>query len=491
MIQLKVQIMLIKRIKYIILGIFILTGTAFADNNSLDKAIDTLADKDLPNAFIGIIVRSSDGKVYYKRNANKHFIPASNVKLFTCTAAMLDLGRDFKYTTAFKLYRALISNGTLDGNLYIKFTGDPTYTTKELHLNLEKLRKLGIRTIRGNVVLDNTGYSGSYYAPGMSLDDLGNSYAAPVSSLILDNNLLRLEIKGDNNIGSPAIILPNPQKRYFKINNDIVTEGKNRNGDNYADITVQIDDKNNIRLSGSISSNYKKEKVIAIQDPVKYASRVIETELRRCNITFDKRVISGKTPPNTDPIIVSTSKPLPDLVKHALKESDNLYTDSFLKTMGVQRNGIGTFEKGLGVLDDTIRQITEIRFRNIQLYDGCGLSRYNLVTPEQISMLLMAVYNNEELNEYIINALPVSGVDGTLKNRMKSKDIKGSIKAKTGTMGGVSALSGYIFIGRKSPIIFSIISNGIVNKQNPGIAKDFEDALCKLLLKHFSSVNSK
>jgi serine-type D-Ala-D-Ala carboxypeptidase/endopeptidase (penicillin-binding protein 4) len=483
--------MLLNKIKYIILGIFILTGSAFADNNSLDKAIDALVNKNLPNSFVGVTVKNSDGKVFYTRNANRHFIPASNVKLFTCTAAMLDLGKDFKYTTAFKLYRALVSNGTLDGNLFIKFTGDPTYTTNELRQDLIKLKKLGISTIRGNVVLDNTAYSGSYYAPGMSYDDLGNSYAAPVSSLILDKNLLTLEIKGSNNIGTPADILPNLQTRHFSIDNDIVTAGKNRNGDNYAEITVQIDDNNKIKLSGSISSNYKYEKSIAIQNPVKYASKVVAYELRRCNITFDKKVISGKTPPNTDPIIVNASKSLPDLIKHALKESDNLYTDSFLKTMGVQRNGVGTYEKGLSVLEDMIRPITEIRFRNIKLYDGSGLSRYNLVTPEQISQLLMAVYNNEELNEYIIGALPVSGVDGTLKNRMKTKGIKGSIKAKTGSMGGVSALSGYIFIDRKSPVIFSIIINGVVNSQNPDIAKDFEDSLCKLLFKHFSSSNLK
>ena len=483
----KFTIEILNRSKYIILGFFLLSSVVFAENNKLELAINSLIDRDLPNAFVGVVVKNSDNEIYYKRNANKHFIPASNAKLFTCTAAMLDLGKDFKYTTAFKLYKSLINNRTLNGNLYIKFTGDPSYTRDDLHQNLMQLMQLGIKSIRGNILLDNTNYSDSHYAPGISYDDLGLSYAAPVSSIILDGNLLHLDIQGGNNVGSSAEILWGPQNRYFKIDNNIVTVAKSYNEDDNADISIQMDNNNHIELTGTISTNYKKEKVAAIKNPFKYAGDVIEAELRKCNIRFDKKIIAGKTPPNTDPVVVNASDPLPVLIKHALKGSDNLYVDSFLKTMGAQRNGIGTYKVGLRVLAETIGQLTNINFENLQLYDGSGLSRYNLVTPEQITDLLTAVYNNEELSGYIIDALPVSGKDGTLKDRMKSKKIKGHVKAKTGSMGGISALSGYIFIDRGSPVIFSIITNGVVNKKYPGVKKNFEDALCELLLKYFSN----
>jgi serine-type D-Ala-D-Ala carboxypeptidase/endopeptidase (penicillin-binding protein 4) len=472
--------------KTIILGLFLLSGTLHGANVSLSQAINKLVEKKLPNAFVGIVLKDSSGTVYYQRNAYKHFILASNAKLFTCTAALLDLGSDFKYTTAFKLYKSLINNKILDGNLYIKFTGDPSYTVAELHNNIMQLKSLGINSIRGNIVLDDTDYSGLVYAPGISYDDLGYSYSAPVDSIILNGNVLHLRIKGGDEAGDPAEILSSSQARYFKIDNQVVTVDKSYTGVNIANILASVDRDNNIILSGTISVNYQKKKTIAIQNPAKYITGVIKRELRKCNIWFNKNIIIGKTPPNTDPVVVNTSKSLPLLIKHALKESDNLYADSFLKTMGVQRNGLGTYKEGVKVLYEIINQLANINSNNIQLYDGSGLSRYNLVTPDQITDLLIGIYNNEELNESIITSLPISGVDGTLKDRMNNKYTKEVIKAKTGSMGGVSALSGYIFIGRGSPIIFSIITNGVLNRDNLNIKKDFEDSLCKLLVKYFS-----
>ena len=475
------------KIKYIILAVFFFAGTVLAETNELNKAIDSLIQKKLPSAFVGIVIKNSENKIFYKRNSNKHFIPASNTKLFTCTAAMLDLGKDFKYTTSFMLYKSLLRDRVLDGNLYIKFTGDPTYTSKDLYNNLMQLKKIGVHTIRGNLVIDDTGFAGSYYAPGISFDDLGNSYAAPVSSLILDNNLLKFEVKGGKRAGDSVDIISNKQTRFFKFDNDVETVGANVYGKNYADISVDIDRYNKIKLTGTISENFKKEEIVAIQNPFKYASAVVKVLLRKSNIRFDRKIFSGKTPQNTDPVIVNASKPLPVLIKHSLKESDNLYADAFLKTMGIQKNGVGTYVEGLNVMVDMLRQITDIRFRNLKLYDGAGLSRYNLVTPEQIAELLTGIYGDESLNEYIINSLPVSGVDGTLKDRMNSNKVKGYIKAKTGSMGGVSALSGYIFIDRRSPIIFTVLINGIVNSAKPKIAKEFEDRLCEILVNHFET----
>ncbi|MCP3968235.1 MAG: D-alanyl-D-alanine carboxypeptidase/D-alanyl-D-alanine-endopeptidase, partial [Lentisphaerae bacterium] len=275
--------------------------------SKLAQSIDTLIDKNLPNAFVGVIVKDINNNVYYQQNANKHFIPASSAKLFTSTAAILNLGKNFKYITEFRLYKTLITGKVLNGNLYIKFTGDPSYARKNLHQNLMNLKKYGIDKIRGNIVLDNTNYSGLYYAPGISYDDLGCSYAAPVSSIMLDSNLLHVNIKGADEVGSSAKILPNRQTAYFKIDNKVLTVEKKREGDSSSNISIYNDNDDNIKLTGSISNNYREEKTVAIVKPIKYVRAVIKRELRQCNIKFNKKIIIGTTPSNTAPVVSHAS----------------------------------------------------------------------------------------------------------------------------------------------------------------------------------------
>ena len=477
---------------YKILTIFflIISQAVIAKNNDFASAVNKLTDNYLKNSSVGIVVESCDGHVYYSKNKDKLLTPASNTKLFTCTTSAKNLGKDFKFTTAFKLYNSLINNNDLNGDLYIVFTGDPSYTTADLKQNLKKLKNLGISWLKGNIIIDNTAFAEPVYASGISYQDAEYSFCAPSTAIVLDGNILKLNIQGGAKPGDSTTILNNSQTKLFKIKNNVISI-ENSTGADFSNITATIDSDNNIELTGSIVANHKDTIEIPIKNSFKYFSDSLRLELRKNGISFDKRIFTGKAPSNLNLVVVNTSKSLPDLIKQTLKESDNLYADCLLKNIGMQNSGVGTFQDGLNILKGNIESLTGIASNQYKLCDGSGLSRYNLISAEQVATLLLNIYNNEDISQAIFTSLPVSGVDGTLKNRMEFFPLKGNVRAKTGSMSGVSALSGFICFKDGRPIIFSVLINGFIKQDSKNPAKEFEDLFCKLLYEHFNNYKDR
>ena len=297
--------------------------------------------------------------------------------------------------------------------------------------------------------------------------------------LLLSLIKISFKVKIHSGKGSeiPAVKIIPPYPTYMRIINKIRT-GKNN------DISWRVE-KINIFLTGTLKPGAYKTIDIAVRNPKRFVTQVLRDALEKDGIDLRGKITIGKVPVGLDIIAIHKSQKLSELIKETLKNSNNLYAQCIFKTLGEKLAGNNSYKASIKVLKRKIFELTKINPKNYMLYDGAGLSRYNLVSPNQIVKLLHAIYRNKKLRSVILKSLPISGFDGTLDHRMKGVGIKGRIKAKTGTLNGTSALSGYLFLTSGNPVVFSVIANNELSMQGVIGEKTFENKLCLLLVKYF------
>lgn len=407
----------------LLLPIVLFNFSTFSITNTqeLIKRINEIIQK-YPTINVGIEIYSlSKNEPVFTLNSEKLFTPASNTKLFVETAALYALGSNYQFTTQL-LSENKINNGILNNSLYLKPDGDPSFTYKHLENLIKELSELGLKEIRGDIFIINNEFDHECFAPGVTIDDLGTTYCNPINSFIVNHQATAI---------SPV---------------NIVDFTDNKKLENlFFDIDSAIRsllEQYNIKLSGIIN-------------------------------------FSQKTPPQNYVLAEHKSQKLALLISHMLKESDNLYADCLFKKIASNKyKAIATWQKSRQCLNEFLYDNLSIEPSAIKIIDGSGLSRYTLISPHQIITLLTWAYHQSNFKDFL-ESLAIAGVDGTLKNRMTN--ITANVKAKTGSMDGVSALSGYIET-EDDFLAFSIINNGYISTLNPPPCKtEIEDAICKLL----------
>lgn len=434
----------------------------------------------LARANVGIMVTSMrTGHAYLERNADHLFTPASVQKLFTATAALAYLKPDHHFDTAF--YKTgRIAHGTLYGNLYLKFSGDPSLKTTNIDQMVESLKQRGIRRVDGHVYIDNTAFNPTPYPPGWIWDDLSYDYAAPMNAIILNRNKFGMSFYPSNIAGHKPNIETHLPPGVITIDNDMKTT-KGYNG--YCPITIYSNMRNNYRVGGCLDKRWgKQSRSLAMRDMPRYAQVLLADDFKDRDLHYVGSVSFHATPSNAEPIVDHESKPLRILLRHMLKKSDNLYTNAMFKTLGeYYYNGQGTWQNGLSALKKVLGPMTGIDFKHNLLADGAGLSRYNLITPHQLVKLLYAAYKRPRVHAALYAALPIAGVDGTLEARMPREGKGRRVHAKTGSMTGVSALAGYVKTHHHGTVGFAIMVNGFVGGRGPYIR--LEDEICEAIAK--------
>lgn len=446
--------------------------------DSLSKGIDTILKNANPNVNIGLVISSiNSGKVIYSHRANYRSSPASTLKLFTAITALQYLGPRYRFLTQLMTDGKII-NHTLVGNLYIKFSGDPELQRSDLLNLFKKIHQIGIRHIKGQIYIDNFDYNSVPYPPGWMWGDLSYGYAAALDAIIVDHNRFIIHIMPAQKIGRQPVLTTNLPKGVIKFVNRIITTKAYQHE---CPLTIYSDIHDQFTLHGCINQSWgRQQRTLAIRDPIKYAKVLINRNLGQVNITH-RHTIQSKHAPKHLQILASHSSPqLSVIVTEMLKTSDNLTADSLLKKIGqIYYSRQGTWQNGLNAMRKILTP-THINFHQNLINDGAGLSRYNLVMPRQFSRLLYFAYKNNAIRKYLIPALPISGRDGTLAGRMRG--IAGRVHAKTGTLTGVSALSGYVFTRHHGVLIFSIMVSGFTGKYYP--YRYLEDRICNFLVSY-------
>lgn len=439
----------------------------------LPEKIDALIKKELPHATIGILVKDAQtGQVIYSKNANKLLSPASNVKLFTAAAALYHLKPDYHFLTTLS---------QKNQNFYITFGGSPSLTINnftDLLLSLKTDRK----QLNGNIILDNSRYMAPYYPGGVSYDDLGWYYSAPDSAIMLNENAETYEVTSAKKSGMPVTIKSKSAEPVLTLINQVITVSKEEEK-NHCNFNVEMQADNKVRLYGCMAQDNKPKAIqLAVPDPVFMARQLIKKTLKEP--FFKGQITLGSTPEDARIITRYYSKDLTTLITHMLKESDNLYANSLTKELGLSLTKQGTIKQGAFAIKKILAEHTNLDMKEIELTDGMG-TRYNLVTPDQLVLLLANLYNDKNMRPIILKALPQAGVSGTLKDRMKKTKLEQLVFAKTGTMHDISSLSGYIINPKARSLIFSIVINGI-NKPI-STAKSLEDQILLTIIANIPS----
>lgn len=467
----------IKRI-LISLGFSLFTSGLYAA--TITGEIDHLIKKINPQVNLGMVVYDlTSDELLYRRNASHLFIPASNMKLFSEAAALMILGPDYHFKNQLSISAGKIHQGILEGNIYLKLNGDPSFSRTNLNTLINSLKNWNIHSIQGNVYVDSSVAHVDPYPPGWLTTDLAYSYGAPNAPLMIDANRLTVTVNPGAKLNDPAIIEVDDGSGSIIVNNQTHTKANIKE----CGVGFSLDQNNNLSVHGCLGlSQGAIQQQMAIKNPWLYAQALIKNDLLKSDIQLNGQIVLGPTPAGAVLIATEQSKAVSELMADTLKPSDNLYADSLYLHAAAKLNGSPVNWNTAEPLIKTFLQAqTGIDFRSAVFTDGSGLSRYSLVTPEQTISLLKFLYQRFPLSYEYIAALPVSGRDGTLQKRFRLPTQQGFVRAKTGTMTGINSLSGYLYTSSGHTLAFAMYVNRQPGKSS-GPGRPVLDALCTYLL---------
>ena len=470
---------------------------------ALNKRIEEIVNQpDVSRGFWGIeVVSLKDGTVLYSLNDDKLFTPASNTKLFTTAAATALIGPDYKFNTTIETDGTIDRYGRLTGNLFLVGRGDPNISGRTLPYYLRTERKDppmkvledladqvvkgGIKFIDGDIVGDDSYYAFERYGEGWAQDDMVWEWGAPVSALTVNDNVIYVSIFAADHPGDRAFVQIQPFAEYYKIDNRVMTTPAGT-GPKRIYITREPGS-NRLTIFGNIPvDDAGANEALAIEDPAQFAADAFREMLEKRGVvvygqpktkhtelatlsTFSVTTVapagggdaeSHPRPPKPDTRTVLASyqsQPLGQDLKVINKVSQNLHAELMLRLLGREKGNGGTIEAGLEVVRGFMLQ-AGIHPDEYVFYDGSGLSRENLVTPDAIIRLLQYA-DKQPWGQSFEETLPVAGLDGSLSERFRGTPAQGRVEAKTGSLGHVNALSGYATTLSGDKVVFSIIGN--------------------------------
>jgi D-alanyl-D-alanine carboxypeptidase/D-alanyl-D-alanine-endopeptidase (penicillin-binding protein 4) len=453
----------------------------------LQRDLDEIfSDSRFSSAQWGVHVISLEhSELLYEKNSKKLYVPASNTKILTASAALMRLGPEYCFKTQV-MADGPILDGILKGNLIIVGFGDPSSSSRippmdpfqSFRIWAAKLKQQGVRSIEGNIIGDGAAFDEIAYGNGWAWDDLKEGYAAPVSALQFNENSISIALSPGLKIGSYATAALEPLSSYLNATSQVITESPKKQ------VSIEIERSRSdewIVARGVLPlTSSPVVRLVAVQSPIRYYLAALKQVLieegidaSRCSI----EEMRGYGSASAYLLWTHTSPPLSELLVPALKLSLNLMSESFLRTLGLEFRGEGTFAKGKEVVEETLTGMGIAR-EDYSYADGSGLSRLNLVSAGALAGILKYMYRQPQFPVFY-NSLSIAGVDGTLKARMKGSKAENNVHAKTGTLTNVSSISGYVRSADGEMLAFSFIANNFLASKN--ISENIQDEALKKL----------
>ena len=441
-------------------------GATAEDAEPLGRDLDRiLADQRLDGASAGLVVRDADtGESLYTRFGTNRLLPASNVKLITTATALEALGPDYRMRTDL-LVDGPREGPVLDGDLYLRGTGDPTLLAEDYQTMAAKLAADGVRVVTGSLVADDTWFDDVRLGESWAWDDEPYYYSSQVSALTVspdtdyDAGSIIVRVR-PGEPGQPATVELDPPTDFVRVDNTAVTGGA-------GGISIDREHGTNvIRVRGSIPPDGAAvTQFIAVWHPTGLVASILRKALSDNGITVVGRTEVRATPASARIVDSRDSMPLRELVVPLLKQSNNVHSEILVKSAGRKESGVGSWDAGLRALRAELPGLG-VDPTALRLVDGSGLSRKDVVSPDQLVSLLAAARAKPWFGAWY-EALPVAGkadrlVGGTLRNRMRGTPAEGNVHAKTGSMTGVTALSGYVTTADGRHLVFSFLQNNFV-----------------------------
>jgi D-alanyl-D-alanine carboxypeptidase/D-alanyl-D-alanine-endopeptidase (penicillin-binding protein 4) len=452
----------------------------------IDRAID---ESDLTRARWGVFVMSlNDGRVLHSRNGGRLFTPASNMKIYTTAVALDVLGADYRWRTSVYVDKQPDAGGAIDGDVTLYGRGAPDLVSvrkgagASLAQFADQLFQSGVRHVRGNVIGDESYFRSEIFGVGWQWNDLQWYFGAEPSALTVDENGFELTIAPGNKPGSAAGLVLNRDTGYVHLANNTMTAERD------ATTTIGINrglSNNELRVWGDFPVGGRSfSAFLSVHNPALWAATLFKQALIARGIKVDgearSRDVRAPEKEKFDPtkafeLAHQDSATLGEIVRQTNKESNNLFAELILRTLGKERGASapdpdprknrerGDDEAGTAVVKSWLDR-NGIPDDGLALRDGSGLSRLDLVTPEATARLLVVIAKTNSATIFH-DSLPVAGRDGTLRSRLSRA--AGRVFAKTGTLTYNHSLSGYAVAENGEVLAFSILCNDATVRSSP------------------------
>ncbi len=497
-----------------------------AGEQELSRRIHEIVNQqDAAHGFWGIEVYAPQrGRTLYVLNADHYFTPASVTKLFTTAVALSLLGPDYRFRTVVGTRGRIDRDGRLSGNLFFVGGGDPDLASCDLPYDPAKKRDeqicdpgaalddlaaqvaaKGVQLVAGDLIVDQSFFAPEPYGPDWSVGDMVWSYGAPVRALSLADNVLAVRVEPGEQVNQAGQLTWLPFTRFYQVENRVWTSPP----DSETQLYVRRDPGSRVlEISGPIALNHKGRTLwVAMDEPSEFAGELFQQALERRSVLLQgKRDVRfapappfTAEPPGALPVVLAEhfSLPLIEDVKLINKNSQNLHAEMLLRLLGRQqppasalgdrprkpnepppRRGDGSAEAGLEVLRAWLAN-AGVNPDEVAIRDGSGLARIGLVTPRAVVRLL-SYAAEQPWGELYRDTLPVAGLDGTLKERMRDSPLRGRVRAKTGSVSDANGLAGYVETQAGEPLVFAIFANH--HRLSDARVLELIDSICAALV---------
>ena len=457
------------------------------EKSKAQRYIESVATNDiLKHASFGVLAMTEGGTTLASWNPDKRLVPASTMKLITTGAAIHQLGPDFKFTTRIG-YTGTVTDGVLEGDLYIVGGGDPTIASKDsiamrrdaLFAQLKGfLDKAGIKKINGSVIGDGRYFDGPIERDTWQYQDIGTSYGTGGDGLCFYENTIDMKVTHGATVGSPVnVIVSYPTLPWMKYHYACKT-GAAGTGDQLYMFTSEFAPYAEVRGSFAIDRAAKTEQFsnkfgaytcahffreYLLAKGIEVTRGVADVRLGRIRSnlsSLDPGPYAAKVD-DLKMIGTSYSPALKKIVRECLLESDNFYAETFYKILGRRLHHSAQPDSCAAAMADVLKKLGASP-DDIKIDDGSGLSRSNYISPEYFVKFLSKMMDSQVFGDYVETLGQPGGRHYESRLKGEKEDLKSRVHLKSGSMGGVRCFSGYIepSEGSKSDaIIFSIMAN--------------------------------
>lgn len=460
-------------IKHILTIIFIiLAGVPVGAQSLYNRLNDLMDDSILQHSEVGISVYDlTSGEVIFKHHDKKTCRPASTEKIITTVTALWRLGTEYEISTQL-FYDGNISDGTLHGNLYVKGGFDSEFSYEDMQRLAAETARAGIRQIEGRIVGDVSMKDSLYYGEGWSWDDAPYYFQPYLSPLIFNKGCIEVTVKPTQK-DSLAAVNVYPRSSFYTVNNKARSycpkEGKLKVGRNWMYQSNEID------VCGNTGHTVRK--TIPVFDSASFFLYAFAECLQQNGI--ETGVYDFGTVPAHAQKISEIKRPITEIIRQAMKKSDNLSAEALFYNLARWKSPDRPAHASDGVkaIEECIDELGYIT-SHYQIADGSGVSLYNYISSDLLLGFLIHAYKDKAIFNILYESLPIAGVDGTLKNRMRRTKAYRKVRAKTGTVTGVSSLAGYAKAANGHLLAFVIINQNVLKGSQ---ARAFQDRVCNEL----------
>ncbi len=436
----------------------------------------------VPESDLGIYISSGEGEhqeIIFDLNSKKKMIPASISKVATASAVLEYFPPGYKFKTQ------LVSSGTtqdkvLKGDLYLKGGGDPSFVSENMWFLVNHFKRNEIQKIEGDVVVDDSLFDLKRYDSSRQPERVDRAYDAPVGAMSFNWNSINIFVRPAEKAGEPAAVFLDPENDYVRLVNKTVTTGSGEN----SVVASRVEDKNFggdvIHVSGKIAKGSKEVVIFKnITQPDIWSGYNLKSFLAQRGITVTGKVRAGKAPLNSSVMAEAESKGIEGSLADMNKFSNNYVAEMLTKDLGTLKGGQGTLEAGMAMINEHLKKLglpeDQYYFQN-----PSGFTRDNRISAFGMWKIMSHLRNDFKVQPEFLTSLPIAGIDGTLKKRMKNSPAERWVRAKTGFLTDVVSLTGYAGRSDGRVFTFTFIFNGT---KDEGSVRNFYDQMLIALTK--------